>query len=447
MHVGLFADECGFRVIEDTLSNRYTTSAEPVFNLYYFAVMEAKYIPRTSKHVSLSVRWNHLRSRTHAISHLLGIATRLAWYILAADRKRTSATIAGVAVSYFLMVYQVGLILGFLAAAGHIVRASGADVWVSAGKTPCVEFGATISDSIADGMRGIVGVDRVARIVVGFAHWLGPQGQHRSVTLVAAEDLPHSTLPTATSLTGYSHALSELLVVDFSALDNLGITKMPLIVEVNDHRAILEHATNDFSSFLGAPYAFASYEDARAWLNVPPTQTMFLGLSISAWSDRIVTLHKLRTRYPELQILSAEDFASKSGLYWMTATGAGGGLALAGILGLVIGALVISQTLYALTASHLDEFATLGAIGATPDLPKAIVLTMAWICALGGIACGMLLLIPMIAFTRAFVVAWIVVPAWLLAACFLVTIVVAALASRGSLSAINGVDPVRVFRN
>src|SRR5690606_37824962 len=108
----------------------------------------------------------------------------------------------------------------------------------------------------------------------------------------------------------------------------------------------------------------------------------------------------VRGRYPELQVLSTPQFARRSGLYWMTQTGAGGAIALAGLLGMLVGSLIVSQIIYAMTIDRLDEFATLQALGASARLPLRVVLLQALVCAACGAAVGGVALWPLAELVR-----------------------------------------------
>lgn len=60
-----------------------------------------------------------------------------------------------------------------------------------------------------------------------------------------------------------------------------------------------------------------------------------------------------------------EKFSAKTTHYWMFGTGAGVTVIMAAALGLLVGIVVVAQTLYAATIDHISEFGTLKAMGAT----------------------------------------------------------------------------------
>ena len=72
-------------------------------------------------------------------------------------------------------------------------------------------------------------------------------------------------------------------------------------------------------------------------------------------------------------VLSAAEFSSKTARYWLLTTGAGVALVLGAGLGIIVGAIVVAQTLYAATVERLGEFATIRAMGASNSYLNTIV--------------------------------------------------------------------------
>jgi putative ABC transport system permease protein len=67
--------------------------------------------------------------------------------------------------------------------------------------------------------------------------------------------------------------------------------------------------------------------------------------------------------YSQLTALTADEFSARSRLHWLTTTKAGIAIGFTALLGLLVGAVVTSQTLYAATAASQREYATLRAMG------------------------------------------------------------------------------------
>ena len=67
--------------------------------------------------------------------------------------------------------------------------------------------------------------------------------------------------------------------------------------------------------------------------------------------------------YTQMSALTTDEFSLRSRIYWLTTTKAGVAIGFTALLGLLVGGVVTSQTLYAATAASQREFATLRAMG------------------------------------------------------------------------------------
>ncbi len=74
------------------------------------------------------------------------------------------------------------------------------------------------------------------------------------------------------------------------------------------------------------------------------------------WSKRL-------NQYKDVSAFTTRDFSRRTQLHWLLKTKAGIALGYAAALGLLVGAVVTSQTLYAATVASLREFAVLRALG------------------------------------------------------------------------------------
>ena len=83
-----------------------------------------------------------------------------------------------------------------------------------------------------------------------------------------------------------------------------------------------------------------------------------------------------------------QGFRKRSLDYWLFETGAGSGLIAGAVLAIVVGIVVVSQTLYASTKEHINEFATLRALGASSGFIRKVILWQAVLSALMGYVPG-----------------------------------------------------------
>jgi putative ABC transport system permease protein len=129
----------------------------------------------------------------------------------------------------------------------------------------------------------------------------------------------------------------------------------------------------------------------------------------------------------------------------MFTTGAGVAVLLAAVLGLVVGFVVVAQTIYATTMDHLKEFGTLKAMGAPNRYVYKVILTQAAISAVLGYALGMVV--------SAFVVhasqkggAAILLPWQMAIGMFFLTLLMCTGAALVSISKVTRLDPAMVFK-
>ena len=131
--------------------------------------------------------------------------------------------------------------------------------------------------------------------------------------------------------------------------------------------------------------------------------------------------------------------------YWMFSTGAGVALLLAAGLGLVVGMVVVAQTLYATTMDHLPEFATLKAMGAPNSYIYRIITLQAALSAVVGYSAGMALSLAAAHASR-HGDALVLIPFEFAAAMFAITLVMCLGASFISINKVTRIDPLVVFK-
>jgi putative ABC transport system permease protein len=74
---------------------------------------------------------------------------------------------------------------------------------------------------------------------------------------------------------------------------------------------------------------------------------------------------QLRKEIKDADVLTPDEFGGRSRTFWVSGTGAGAALLMGSLLALIVGTVIVAQTLYSSTKDHLPEFATLRAIGSS----------------------------------------------------------------------------------
>ena len=87
---------------------------------------------------------------------------------------------------------------------------------------------------------------------------------------------------------------------------------------------------------------------------------------------------------PGAEVLTSEQFRSRSRQFWLFGTGAGAALFAGALLGTIVGTVIVAQTLYSSTKDHLNEFATLRAIGSSNRYIHKVIICQALLSAVIG---------------------------------------------------------------
>ena len=146
-----------------------------------------------------------------------------------------------------------------------------------------------------------------------------------------------------------------------------------------------------------------------------------------------------------VEVLTTSEFSRRTRIYWTFTTGAGLAILLAAMLGLVVGFVVVAQTIYATTMDHLKEFGTLKAVGAPNSYVYKVILTQAAISAVVGYTFGMILSIVVMHYAG-LQGAPVLMNWWLLIATFILTLLMCAGAALISTNKVTRLDPAMVFK-
>ncbi|MGA3187614.1 MAG: FtsX-like permease family protein [Bryobacteraceae bacterium] len=378
---------------------------------------------------------------------------RLAWQNIAHERTRFLVTILGIACATLLMITQGSILMGFLGAASKIIDATDSDLWIAGRGASCFEFPVVLERRFVELAHSVSGVESTTRILTRIVEFRKSDGNQQLVTLIGAERGAGSRFPAPHIGNGAASDPDSILIDESSSgllIQSGGLSSaqsggLPSAVEINEHRANVTGRTSGFSSFLGTPYVFSSYTDGLRYTGMRPTETMFILVRVRSGASIADVKRQLMTRLPNVDVWTKKEFARKAQMYWSSQTGAGGAILAAALLGFIIGLAVVSQAIYATTMEHIEEFATLKAIGATHGFVIRVIVTQALVCGIAGYLLGIALSEPVIRQAKS-AIPWLSTPAWLPLAILPPALAICMFASVLSVRAALAVEPARVFR-
>jgi putative ABC transport system permease protein len=281
------------------------------------------------------------------------------WY----ERQRYLPGILAVAFSALLIALQCGLLLGLFSITSLPIDHTTAHVWMGAPQVLSVDLGRPIREGYLARVACQPEVERVEVYLQGFAYWSKPDGG-TELCMVIGSRLSEDALGKVDSLTPDDCSkMTEpgAVVVDESDLERLGIKGVGDTAEISGMRVRCVGLTRGLRSLAG-PYVFCSIDTARPRLRLQPDQVTYVLAKCYRKEEASMVVSRLG-QYHNVSAFTNEDFSYRSRMHWLTKTKAGIALGYAAALGLLVGAVVTSQTLYAATAASLREFAVLRALG------------------------------------------------------------------------------------
>ena len=130
--------------------------------------------------------------------------------------------------------------------------------------------------------------------------------------------------------------------------------------------------------------------------------------------------------------------------HWLFGTGAGIALIVGAVLGTMVGTVIVAQTLYASTKDHLNEFATLRALGSSSLYIHRVILTQAALNAVLGYILGMAIALFIVYISLNSRLPIIMTPQ-LAVGLFALTVFMCAISAVSAIVKVTRIDPAMVF--
>jgi putative ABC transport system permease protein len=362
------------------------------------------------------------------------------------DKIRLMVTLTGIIFAVVLIVVQMGLFFGFTTSTKSVLDHSQADLWITARNTPYVDVAVGFNERKFYRVLATPGVAAAQKYIVRWSQWKDQSGRTESVEVVGVDPnklmgLPWSVVEGDASQLKQPHAV----MVDEIYKDKLGVHKVGEWFEVRGYRVKVVGFTRGIRAFTTAPYVFTSFKNAQDFCIFDADQTNFVLVKAAAGVDLKQLQAELQRRLPDNDVYRTQEFAEKTSNYWMFTTGAGISVLMGAVLGLVVGLVVVTQTIYATTMDHIREFGTLKAMGAPNSYVYRVIITQAAIAAVMGYSMALVVTF-FVTHGGSSAGAPIMVSWRLLVIMFFVTVGMCITAGVVSIKKVMGLDPAMVFR-
>ena len=362
------------------------------------------------------------------------------------DRVRLVATVVGIVFSIVLVTVQLGVFLSFERMVTTMIDHARADFWIVPAETKSFEGSSLLAGRERLQALSVSGVTAAVPVVVGYASWRKPDGGASTPVFVVGTPEATAGLQPWNLVEGSLRDLSipEGVAVDRSYFDELGIAQIGERAEIDNQKARVVALTKGIRSFTTMPDVFTSIERARAYLGVPSDEANYFMVRVSPNVDAEAVRAELAGRLSDAEVLTPEQFRRRTRQFWLLDTGAGAALLGSAILGIIVGTIIVAQTLYSSTKDHLKEFATLRAIGSSRTYILKVILSQALISAVIGFSIAACIDLTLVKFTADAALPVIMTPGLTLGL-FVLTVVMCAIAAISAIRVVTRIDPVLVF--
>ncbi|MFO0936120.1 MAG: ABC transporter permease [Gemmataceae bacterium] len=368
------------------------------------------------------------------------------------ERNRFFPAVLAVAFSALLITVQGGLMIGLLAMMSVPVDRCEADIWVAYPGTQSVDLGIPIPERWQNRIAADPDIAYTESYIIGFSLWTRTTEAGKppiaAVCTVIGSKLDHDSLGAVQSLRDQPKLLAALsepftVVVDESELGRLGIRGVGEKAEVIGRRVRVVGTVKGYRSLAG-PYVFCSLETARELVRANSDQVMYFLGKCKPGVDPKTSKAKLG-RYSQMSAFTKEEFSTRTRIHWLTTTKAGVAIGFTALLGLFVGAVVTSQTLFAATIASQREYATMRAMGIPRWRLQLTVLSQAFWVGLLGILIALPVTLILSKVANSFGTEIILHP-YVLITAGVVTLVMALVSGLAALRSFQGVDPAHNIR-
>lgn len=361
------------------------------------------------------------------------------------DRMRLFVTVVGILFSIVLVAIQLGLYSGASRMIVSMIERADADLWIAAYGTSSFEESGVLTGREKYAALSTPGVVSAVPLVASFSRWQKQRGGKQLVVVIGSDPGDGGLTPwniVAGDIA--SIRLPDAVAVDDTYFETLDVKGLDSTGEVNENRVRVKALTHGIRSFTTNPYVFTTLDRAQTMLGIPPDGASYYLVNVADGVDVSGVQQELQERLPDVEVLTETEFSNRSLARWLFGTGAGIALIGGTLLGSLVGTVIVAQTLYSSTKDHLNEFATLRALGSSAAYIHKVILTQAGLSAVLGYALGMAIAIPIIIISQNSALPIIMTP-WLAAALFALTVFMCAVSAIAAIMKVTKIDPAMVF--
>lgn len=298
-------------------------------------------------------------------------ALRLAWRQLTHERGKLIAALLGVMFACVLVFMQLGFKDSLYESISTVVKRLSGDIFIMHKQTEALWR--TVPLERSEMLRAFASpsVASATPLYIGQAQWKNPDTRTKRTLLVWGSE-PTELLFKIPELKPYAYALTRQ---DTAAFDELSrpefgpvkdmLAKGPVIAEINDRKMEVLTTFKLGASFAADGNLVTSDQNFfRIFPNRNVEQVDVGVIRLKPGSDVLAVQKELRALMNEnVHVFTLEEINAYEFAYWQNNAPIGFIFGFGTVMGLVVGMVIVYQILFTDITNHLNEFATLKAMG------------------------------------------------------------------------------------
>jgi putative ABC transport system permease protein len=308
------------------------------------------------------------------------------------DRSTTAGAVLGVVAIVFLVGQQLAVMFGLFTLMSALVDNSGADIWILSQNSNNTSTAGDLPARYVDRLAGLEDIEWAQPVIYSGAQLRLPSGRSQSVQIVGVTRPALEGGPWRMAA-GSSDVLLEYdgATVDKLDLADLGNPKVGQVVEANGKRIRIAGYTEGSRAF-GPTVVFVNSTKAREITGISADRCTNILVKLKPGVDIRRARDEISELLPRTSVLTAATLAWNIRVYNFTNTGIGSSFGFSTIIGILVGVVIITLTMYTNVLNRQRDFAVLRALGARRRDVFAIILFQALTIGAIGLLIGFFLL-------------------------------------------------------
>ncbi len=313
----------------------------------------------------------------------------IAWRQLRKDRFRLLIAIGGVAFAVILVFMQLGFQAALFTSSVRMHTLFKYDLAMISLRTPNLIYPGGVSRQRVAQARGFEGVHSAEPVNLGFARWKNPEKPEirRAIYIIGFD--PSTSVIAIPEVDAQRHELKKanVCLYDEHSRGEFGPIVETFKREGSSSVELADRSLRVMGLFpLGTSFGIDAniiMSDLNFYRFKPDydRELAQLGLiSLKEGADLETVRRALEANLPnDVLLLTRDEFMQREVDYWDSATPIGFVFGIGSIVGLVVGAIIVYQILFANVTDHMKEYATLKAMGYSSSTLSGIVIRQALI--------------------------------------------------------------------